>query len=99
MVNINDIELRNYVLLLESVVEEEKKKNADLTKELEEVKNDLAHRDSFFSIMRDVLANDDIDNDFLATILYVVVHQEAWDYDLSKRELDIVDKFWNREYV
>jgi hypothetical protein len=49
--------------------------------------------------MRDVLANEEIDNTQLAAILYTVVHEECWDYDLSKKELEIVKKFWNRDYV
>ncbi len=75
--------------------------NVDLKKENEELQNTLEHRDSFFSIMRDVLENEKFKFDFyeLREILYCVVHEECWDYDLSKKELKVVKKFWNREYV
>ena len=75
------------------------KENKKLKEELEEIKNDLDHRDSFFSIMRDVLANEGIDNTQLAAILYCVVHEECGDYDLSKKELKIAKEFWGRKYV
>ena len=75
------------------------KENKKLKEELEEIKNDLDHRDSFFSIMRDVLANEEIDNTQLAAILYCVVHEECGDYDLSKKELKIAKEFWRRKYV
>jgi len=71
----------------------------DLKKENKELQKDLDHRDSFFSIMRDVLANEEIDNTQLAAILYCVVHEECWDYDLSKKELKIAKEFWERKYV
>jgi len=77
-------------------LEEENKK---LKEELEETKNDLEHRDSFFSIMRDVLANETITNNEIAMITYCVVHEECGDYDLSEKELEVVKKFWNRDYV
>jgi hypothetical protein len=51
--------------------------NKKLREELEETKNDLEHRDSFFSIMRDVLANDDLTDEDIAEILYAVVHFEC----------------------
>lgn len=71
----------------------------DLKKENKELQKDLDHRDSFFSIMRDVLANQDIDDQQLAWILYSVVHEECWDYNLGKTELEIAKKFWDRKYV
>lgn len=70
-----------------------------LKAELKETKDTLDHRDSFFSIMRDVLANETITNNEIAMILYCVVHEECWDYDLSEKELEVVRKFRNREYV
>lgn len=70
-----------------------------LKAELEETKNTLEHRDSFFSIMRDVLANETITNNEIAMIVYCVVHEECGDYDLSEKELEVVKKFRNREYV
>lgn len=70
-----------------------------LKAELKETKETLDHRDSFFSIMRDVLANETITNNEIAMIVYCVVHEECWDYDLSEKELEVVKKFWNREYV
>jgi len=73
--------------------------NVDLRKELEETKKDLEHRDSFFSIMRDVLANETITNDEIAMITYCVVHFECWDTDMSKKEVEIAEKFWFRDYV
>jgi len=85
---------------MDAVIENEVKIRCKMLKaELKEVQKDLEHRDSFFSIMRDVLANEEIDNTQLAAILYTVVHEECWDYDLSKKELEIVKKFWNRDYV
>ena len=87
--------LKAYAKQVERLEEENKK----LKDELEETENDLEHRDSFFSIMRDVLANEEIDNTQLAAILYTVVHEECGDYDLSKKELDVVKKFRNREYI
>jgi len=71
----------------------------DLKKENKELQKDLEHRDSFFSIMRDVLANETITNEELASILYCVVHEECWDYDLSEKELKIAKEFWERKYV
>lgn len=71
----------------------------DLKKENKELQKDLDHRDSFFSIMRDVLANETITNDEIAMIVYCVVHEECWDYDLSKPELKIAKEFWERKYV
>jgi len=65
---------------------------------IEELEKTLEHRDSFFSIMRDILANEDIDNTELTAILYCVVHHECWDVDLSKKELEIVNNFWRRKY-
>ena len=70
-----------------------------LKEELEETKNDLEHRDSFFSIMRDVLANDDLTDEDIAEILYAVVHFECGDEKLSKRNVEIAEKFWFRDYV
>ena len=70
-----------------------------LKEELEQTENDLEHRDSFFSIMRDVLANENITNNEIAMITYCVVHEECGDYDLSEKELEVVRKFRNREYV
>jgi regulator of replication initiation timing len=65
----------NQTLMEENArLEEENKK---LREEIEEIKNDLEHRDSFFSIMRDVLANDNNDDYDIATILYNVVHSEC----------------------
>ena len=49
--------------------------------------------------MRDVLANETITNDEIAMITYCVVHEECGDYDLSEKELEVVKKFRNREYV
>ena len=71
----------------------------DLKKENKELQKDLEHRDSFFSIMRDVLANETITNNEIAMITYCVVHEECWDYDLSEKELEVVKKFWDRKYV
>lgn len=73
--------------------------NKKLKSDLEEVKNDLEHRDSFFSIMRDVLANKEISNEELANILYCVIHFECGDTDMSKKEVEIAEKFWYRDYV
>ena len=73
--------------------------NKKLKEELEEVKNDLEHRDSFFSIMRDVLVNDDLTDEDIAEILYAVVHFECGDENLSKRNVEIAEKFWFRDYV
>lgn len=77
------------------------KENERLEEENKKLKEDLEHRDSFFSIMRDVLENEKLKFDFyeLREILYCVVHEECGDYDLSEKELEIVKKFWNREYV
>ena len=58
-------------------VDELEKENKKLKEELDEVKKDLAHRDSFFSIMWDTLANEEISNEHLVAILYTVVHQEC----------------------
>jgi len=66
---------------------------------VEELEKDLEHSDSFFSIMRDVLKNNEISNKELVCILCCVVHELCWDYDLSSKELEIVKKFWNRKYV
>ena len=71
----------------------------ELKAENEELQNDLEHRDSFFSIMRDVLANETITNEELASILYCVIHFECWDTDMSKKEVEIAEKFWFRDYV
>lgn len=71
----------------------------DLQKEIKELESDLEHRDSFFSIMRDVLANETITNSEIATILYCVIHYECWDTDMSKKEVEIAEKFWFRDYV
>jgi hypothetical protein len=49
--------------------------------------------------MRDVLANEEIDNSELAKILYCVIHYECWDTDMSKKEVEIAEKFWFRDYV
>ena len=67
--------------------EENKKLKSDLSEtqkigeswrqECKQLREDLEHRDSFFSIMRDVLANEEIDNTQLAAILYCVVHFEC----------------------
>ena len=77
-----------------------KEKKAEYTPdEFVELQEVLEHRDSFFSIMRDVLANETITNDEIAMITYCVVHEECGDYDLSEKELEVVKKFWNREYV
>ena len=70
-----------------------------LEEENKELQKDLEHRDSFFSIMRDVLANETITNNKIAMITYCVVHEECGDYDLSEKELEVVKKFRNREYV
>lgn len=75
-----------------------RKEKWEIRKRYLELERDLEHRDSFFSIMRDVLANDDIDNTELAAILYCVIHHECWDTELSKKELDIAKKFWERRY-
>jgi len=80
-------------------VEELVKENRKLKEEIKELESDLEHRDSFFSIMRDVLANEEIDNSELATILYCVIHYECWDTDMSKKEVEIAEKFWFRDYV
>ena len=48
-----------------------------LKAELKETKETLDHRDSFFSIMRDVLANETITNNEIAMIVYCVVHEEC----------------------
>ena len=76
-----------------------RKEKWEIRKEMLELERDLEHRDSFFSIMRDVLANEDIDNTELAAILYCVVHEECGDIDLSKKELEMAKKFWKREYA
>ena len=73
--------------------------NKKLREELKEIKNDLEHRDSFFSIMRDVLVNDDLTDEDIAEILYAVVHFECGDENLSKRNVKIAEKFWFRDYV
>ena len=73
--------------------------NVDLKKENEELQRDLEHRDSFFSIMRDVLANETITNEELASILYCVIHFECGDLEMSKKEVEIAEKFWFRDYV
>jgi len=70
----------------------------ELKKENRKLEETLEHRDSFFSIMRDVLANEDIDNTKLVAILYCVIHNECWDTDLSKKELEIAKRFWKRKY-
>lgn len=73
----------------------------DYKKEYEEnkkTKKELEHRDSFFSIMRDILANNSISNEELAAILFCVVHEECWDFEMSKKELEIVKNFWRRKY-
>jgi seryl-tRNA synthetase len=63
---------------MDAVIENEVKIRCKMLKaELKEVQKDLEHRDSFFSIMRDVLANEEIDNTQLAAILYTVVHEEC----------------------
>jgi hypothetical protein len=49
--------------------------------------------------MRDVLANEEISNEELASILYCVVHFECGDLEMSKKEVDIAEKFWYRDYV
>jgi hypothetical protein len=49
--------------------------------------------------MRDVLANDDLTDEDIAEILYAVVHFECWDENLSKRNVEIAEKFWFRDYV
>ena len=70
-----------------------------MEKQIKELKEDLEHRDSFFSIMRDVLANEEIDNTELAAILYCVIHLECGDLEMSKKEVEIAEKFWFRDYV
>lgn len=80
-------------------VEELVKENRKLKEEIDELEKTLEHRDSFFSIMRDVLANEEIDNSELAAILYCVIHYECWDTDMSKKEVEIAEKFWFRDYV
>ena len=69
---------------MDAVIEHEvevkcKKLTAKLEKENEKLKEELEHRDSFFSIMRDVLANEKLKFDFyeLREILYCVVHEEC----------------------
>lgn len=84
---------------LKNKVEHQKSALKSMEKQIKELKADLEHRDSFFSIMRDVLANDEISNEELASILYCVIHLECWDYDLSKKEVEIAEKFWFRDYV
>lgn len=76
-----------------------REENEKLREELGETKNDLEHRDSFFSIMRDVLANEEISNEELASILYCVIHFECGDTDMSKKEVEIAEKFWFRDYA
>ena len=87
------------VFTLEKRIDELLEENKKLKEELEEVKNDLEHRDSFFSIMWDVLANEEISNEELASILYCVIHFECGDTDMSKKEVEIAEKFWYRDYV
>lgn len=97
----NNLQVEHSRLLfdMDAVIEHEVKKRCKkLEAKLKEVEKDLEHRDSFFSIMWDVLANDEIGDDFLVTILDLVVHAEGGD-DLSGDELEIVKKFWNRDYV
>lgn len=90
----------NYIILKEvekrtSTILEENRKSKE---QLEKFRKILEHRDSFFSIMRDILANEDIDNTELVAILYCVVHEECWDFDMSKKELEIAKNFWERKY-
>jgi len=97
---------QQYVEQLENMIKdlrEEKFKleeeNKKLKEELKETQETLEHSDSFFSIMRDVLANDEISNEELASILYCVVHFECGDLEMSKKEVEIAEKFWYRDYV
>ena len=86
-----------YILLLDAHRENVRYVN-ELEKENKKLKETLEHRDSFFSIMRDVLANEDIPSFLLEDILRVVVKWECW-VELSDEDKQIYDKFWNREYV
>ena len=91
-----EIKVENWEVKRIAELEEENKK---LKEELKETQETLEHSDSFFSIMRDVLANDEISNEELASILYCVVHFECGDLEMSKKEVEIAEKFWYRDYV
>jgi len=77
------------------------KENKKLKEKIKETQETLEHRDSFFSIMRDVLENEKLKFDFyeLREILYCVVHFECGDLEMSKKEVEIAEKFWFRDYV
>jgi predicted nuclease with TOPRIM domain len=100
-------EFRNFAEKYQWEIDKLEEENKKLREEIEifykprveELEKDLEHSDSFFSIMRDVLKNNEISNKELVCILCCVVHELCWDYDLSSKELEIVKKFWNRKYV
>jgi len=73
--------------------------NVDLKKENEELQKTLEHRDRFFSLMRDVLANENVSSYALWDIVNAVVKTECWAEDeLDEEDLEIVKKFWSGYY-
>ena len=70
-----------------------------LKEELEEVEKDLAHRDSFFSMMYDVLGNENVSSYLLYDIVNAVVKSECWaEEELDEEDLDCLKKFWEWFY-
>ena len=75
------------------------KENKKLKAELEEVEKDLQHRDSFFSIMYDVLGNENVSSYLLYDIVNAVVKSECWaEEELDEEDLDCLKKFWEWFY-
>ena len=73
--------------------------NKKLKAELEEVEKDLAHRDSFFSMMYDVLGNENVSSYLLYDIVNAVVKSECWaEEELDEEDLDCLKKFWEWFY-
>ena len=62
---------------LKKFIVELDQENKKLKVELEEVKKDLAHRDSFFSMMYDVLGNENVSSYLLYDIVNAVVKSEC----------------------
>ena len=84
---------------LKNKVEHQKSALKSMEKQIKELKEDLEHSDSFFSLMRDVLANENVSSYALWDIVNAVVKEECWAEDeLDEEDLEIVKKFWNGYY-
>ena len=73
------------------------RENKKLKDELEEIKNDLEHRDSILSIMYDLLRSDLGDYEQLCMI-DVVIDVEVWNEPQNKLREELLDRFWKRDF-